>query len=535
MIGTGMAVPGGVQQRRTGGGTPATQPFTATNNLIGTQINPVNSAFTQGLQNQTQGAANQYAGFGFKPFQGVSPLNLSSQTGMLNGANTQMQGLGFNFGGANSQYGNAQAQLGAGRERATGELTGLQGLGIEAFSGGGANMADFSKAENKLGGVEGMMGPSFGYEGDTKAARGLTSAALERAMNGPERNALAAESLALLEERSRRGYDDAMRTTADQQSAMGRRGSGQTAKALNDVTNRREQELAWARRDLANEASSRTLEDRTGRANLAMGITAGLGNEDRGAQSLRNDQARILIDSAGMLGDNAKFNASQGEAASQRAAQGSQFGANFQRGLSGDLYGMSQDASRLSMDVGDRFGQQERDRIGLGQDQANFTRGIGNDLARFSGMENDSARVERNDSRRDEYNQGDFARSRFNDFNSAFQGQQNQDRSSRNELRDERGFQYGLSQDAIDNEYRRMDFEEGLRNNRFNRGLATANTGFGAPSPANAYGMAGGQARGMSEGSFGDMASIIAMMGARGGRRSGGGAGGAPAASGVAK
>ena len=521
--------PGFRNRSSTAGGANASgvTPFSATNNLIGQQITPTNSAMTDWAQGRAQNAGNAYGNFQFSPFQGVGQMNFGPMQGMLTGANSQMQGLGFNFGNANTQYGNAQSTLANAAQQGTQTLQGLQGLGVGSFSGGGANLADFGRAEGMLSSaLSGDIGKNFEYAGDTMGARAFVLPALERAMTAPDRNALAAESLALMEERSRRGFDDTMRSTAEQQAALGRRGSGMTAKALNDVTNRREQELAWARRDLANEASSRTMQDNMDRTTLAMGTTAGLGSEDRERMKVRQAAAALGLEGAGMLSNNAQFNASQGEAASQRAARGAQFGADFQRGLGRDIYQMGLDQSRLGMDIGDRFGDQERDRVGLGERQANFTRGIGNDLAGFEQQRWRSAFDERNAGRDDEFNRGNFEGNRFRDFFSALGQQRGEDRANRGELRDERRYQYGLSQDAIDNDYRRMDWEENLRGNRFNRGLATANIGFGARSPAGAYGAMGANFGNQSAQGYDAMGQLLAMLGNRSNRRGGSGRGG---------
>jgi hypothetical protein len=539
-------------RRQSPSAMPGMQAFGAQNNLIGQQINPTNSGFTQGMQDKAQGAGDAYNTFQFGQFQGLQPMNFGAERGMLGGANTAMQGLGYNFGAANQQYGAANQQYGAGQSALAGAagqsgaaLQGLQGLGIGAFSGGGANLADFGAADkwndtamSTVSGALSGLNKDFQYAGDTMKARGFVVPALERAMNAPDRNALAAESLALMEERSRRGFDDTMRTTADQQAAMGRRGSGMTAKALNDVTNRREQELAWARRDLANEASGLTMRDNVDRTNLALGVTQGLGSEDRSAESLRQGAAGLQLQGAStqlagssQRANNAQFNASQSEAASQRAARGAQFGADFQRGVAGDLYGMGRDLygmgrdqANFAMGIGDRFSDQDMARVGLGERQANFSRNIANDLGNYTRDTWNSQQSERDAARQDEYDQNNVRRTRFSDFLGATRDGWNQDRSTRNELRGERDYQYGLSRDAVDDEYRRMNFEESLRGNRYGRGQGYLNSGGDGAGLAGAYGAAGAQQGANAADSYAAFANLMAMLG-RGQRRGGGGSG----------
>jgi hypothetical protein len=96
------------------------------------------------------------------------------------------------------------------------------------------------------------------------------------------------------------------------------------------------------------------------------------------------------------------------------------------------------------------------------------------------------------------------------------------DRSNRNEIRNERNYQYGLSRDAIGDEYDRADFEERLRGNRYNRGMGTTNVGFGGQSPSGAYSDSANQYRQSSADNFEGAGQSLASMG---NRRSGAGSG----------
>lgn len=444
-------------------------PFTATNNLVGTQITPTNSAPTQQAQNWTTQSGGAYNGFQLQPFKSVAPLDLS-------GANGQMQGLSYDFNPANAQYGAAQNTL---KTAATG-------------AGGYLSQAASMASGNLSGGA------GYAQAADTGRARALTMQGLE-GLQGPDRVALAGDALKLLEERSQPGYDQSLRSVNQKAAAMGRRGSGVTTNELGDVTLARERELALARRDAANTAAGQTLSDKLNVVNANQGVAQGFGGMDQNAASINDAATR---------------------ATSANALQG----ANLLRGIGGDVYGMGKDQSGLAFDLGDRYGQQARDTTGLGERKAGFAADTTRDT--YSAGVN-----ERNTARTDEYNQGDFLGSRF-DRNAGYLGQrEGQDRNNRNEMRDERGYQYGLSRDAVGDEMDRSAFEEQLRNGRYNRGLGYANLGFGADSPAGAYGAQADQYSQNSADGYGLLGAGAQFAGSSGGRRRSGAGSGARAVS----
>ena len=118
-------------------GQPATQSFSDTSNLIGTQINPTDSRNTRTAQGAANASQSQYNNYQLSPFQGVTPLDLSGQQGQLAGANAQMQGNSYNFNPANAQYGTAQSQ----------QATAMQGA--QGFMGQAATMAGQSTRPTK--------------------------------------------------------------------------------------------------------------------------------------------------------------------------------------------------------------------------------------------------------------------------------------------------------------------------------------------------------------------------------------------------
>jgi len=472
------------RQRRTpgmqplGGGTgmamPSTQQFGADSNLIGTQINPTNSRQTNQAQNWTSSAGQQYNQFQLKPFQGVQPLNFDTEKGMLNGANGQYQNLSYNFNPANTQYGNAQTQLGN--------------------AANGAN-ASFDKAASMVGGLSG--GGGYSQAADTGQARAQTMQYLAN-LNGPDRSKLASDQFALLEAQSQPGFENAQRQIGQKAAAFGRVGSGITTTELGDLGLQREKNLNQAKQQLSLDTAAQTLNDRLSQLNAAQGVTQGFGSLDQNAASI-NDAAT-------------------------RATSGFQLqGADLLRGIGNDKYGMGRDQSNLSMGIGDRYGDQARDVTGLGERAAGFQRGIANDLG---GMTRDTYNAgvnERDTARADEYKQGDFLGNRF-DRNAGYLNQtQGQDRANRNELRGERDYQYGLSRDAVGDEMNRSQWEEQLRNGRYNRAQGTAALGFGAPSPVGTYENAANTAGNNAQDYYGAIGNFAQSYGAR--RRSGAGAG----------
>jgi hypothetical protein len=416
-------------RRQPSSAMPGMQAFGAQNNLIGQQITPTNSAFTQGMQNKAQGAGDAYNNFQFGQFQGLQPMNFGAERGQIAGANSAMQGLGYDFGKANQAY------------------SGVQALG--GFGSGTAS-ANTGRFNSELDG----------------ALQGL---------QGPDRAKLASDTFAQIQERSQPGFEQALRGATQKAAAMGRRGAGMTTNELGDITTQRERELALAGRDLSIDAAGKTLSDRLGVADFQRGVA----NDRFGGE---------------------KFNASLADAGMARDQQGRQFGAN------------------IGLQLGDRYADQTRDTVGLGERKAGFARTSANDLAGLTRDTWNSQQSERDAARRDEYDQNNVRRTRFSDFLGATRDGWNQDRSTRNELRGERDYQYGLSRDAVDDEYRRMNFEESMRGNRYGRGQGYLNSGGDGAGLAGAYGAAGAQQGANAADSYAAFAQMMQSLG-RGQRR----------------
>ena len=518
-----------------GGATPApfgvggTSQFGADTNLLSTQINPTNSRTTNQAQSWTNNAGAAYNGGQFGAFQGVAPLDFSKTTAGLASAGNQMAGLSYNYGGANKQYAQGQGTLQNAGNTATGAMQGLQGMGTGNFSGGGASLAGTGAIDAAAGEAKAAMGGPFDYAHDTGNARAQTLAQLTKTMTSPDRLALAQSNYDVLDQQGRPGYEMNLRDTLAKNAAMGRRGAGQTTNELGDLTLARERSLGLQRQQLAADAAGQTLGDNLNKTTLGQGVTQTFGGLDLS----KDDQALKRAAQIGDLGkaqQNARqFDAGQGEAAAGRMAQGSQFGANFQRGLANDIYGYGRDQSSYAKDYGDSLSSQEGNRVGLGRDQAGFTRSLANDAGGYTQARYNADVNERDAGRADEYGQDTARRSRFT-TNAGYLGQsQGQDRSNRNELRGERDYQTNRADQATSDEMGRAQLEEQLRNGQFSRGLGMAGLGNGGRSPTDAYQNAAGRYgdnAGAQAGAVGDwMSNYFASKQGGGGRRGGAGAG----------
>lgn len=464
---TGGPTPG--QQAPTWGTTGGQfQAFGPGNDLRGTAIMPGTSQTLGQYDQYVQGQAAQVAGNQFTPFASFDPVNYSTETGMLQGANSAMQGLGYNFAPANSAYQGALSTQTQAANRAGAMLAPLAAGG--SFGGGGAS-ADTSRFNTELDG----------------ALAGL---------EGPDRAALAAQTMDLLEERSRGGFNNALRETGQRAAALGRLGSGMTTNDLTGVLQSRENLLDRSRRELAIDAAGQTLNDRLAISDRQAGI-------------------------AGQRFGGETFNAGLADAAAARGQQGAMFGANLARGVANDVYGMGRDSATLGMQVGDRSADQARDIVGLGVQQAGFTRGIANDLGNFTRDTYQSGVNERDAARADEFGRAGFGLQQLGAL-AGLQGQQRGFESGlRDEARGERDYQNSMERQAFERQIQQQQFNEWLRASGWDRAVQAGGMGFGndpSGALANAGQTAGQQA--------GDMYGLLGLLGSAFGRSAGTGSGG---------
>ncbi len=518
--------------RAPGGGLEgmAITPINATpgRNLRGTAILPGQSANERTGNTWMMNAGQGLADVQFSPFQGVDVPTFGEERGMLGGANTAMQGLSYDFGGANAQYGNAQSMLAGAAGQAGGILNRLAGMGPGAF-GGGTAQANTARLNADMDAAAGYVGPAFAQAGDVGNARSMTMRALEQAMTGPERSELAKQAFDLMAERSQGDFDRSLRTVGQRAAALGRIGSGMTTNNLTELSVQRGRDLDRTQRELALEAAQQTLADRVARTQLGLGVTQGLGGEDRENVATRLNQGNLMRQIGNDRFQGEALNAQLADRGLERGQRGAIAFADLQRGVAQDLFGMGRDQSRLALDVGDRFGDQARDRVGLGERQADFTRGTARDLADLTDRTFRGRQTERDAARRDQFDVFGAQRDRFRDFGDFLDRERRYTRGLRDETRDERDYQDGLARDAMENERQRMLFEELLRNGRFTRAQGLAGLGYDG-NPGGALMNAGAQ-QGMQAGDYfsviGDLLSGW-MANRGGGRRSGAGRGGAP-------
>lgn len=498
-------------------------PYTASSNLIGSQINPVSSANTNRATANATDAQTKLASFGFTPYQATPVADLSQANGMLTDANRNYQATNYNYAPANAQYDSAAQTLNAAKNTATGYQQNAGNLGMTAFTGGagaggGVARADTTALNAGLDKSDAYVGGPFADAADTTAIRGLTADQYKSTLSSPDRAALAAENYSLLEARSQPGYEQDTRNVNQRAAAMGRRGAGLVNSELADVATTRQRDLELGRRQLAADAAGQTLSDNINKTNLGLNVTQGFGSEDRAGAGVRLGQAGQLSSNAnsrfGAEATNAGFQDSaynRAESAAGRNASGAATYANTQRGVGNDLFGYGQAQAAGMERFGDNLTSQDNNRVNLIGDQATFQRGTANDLATNANTNYGQRNQQATQARADEYGQFDATRNSASDLTGYQNDERTYDANNRNELRGERSYQYGVNRDSISDERQRMLDEEALRNGQFERDYRTAALGYGATSPGTAYGQAanyyGNQAQG-----YGDAAGQAAQQ-----------------------
>lgn len=352
-------------------------------------------------------------------------------------------------------------------------------------------------------------------------------------MSAPDRQALGAENLALYEERSQPAYQASLRAANASNAAMGRKGSGMVTSELSDISATRERDLAQQRRQLAADAAGLTLSDNLNLTNAGLGVTQGFGAEDRAGAGVRLGQAGQRASNA-----NSDFNANatnagfqndaynRMEQAAGRQAQGAQAYAQNQRNVGNDFYNMGADESTRLTGYGNSLDTQENNRVKLIGDQAGFQRNTANDVAANAQSDYNNRAEQGQRTRKDEYDQFGATNTRANNLTGYQTQERNYDASNRDEVRGERDYQYGLNRDAIGDEERRAQFEETLRNGRYQRALGTYNAGQQAPQPD--YGAQAANAQNQANGWNATAGQAAQTVGYNAQRRTGAGTGARP-------
>lgn len=296
-------------------------------------------------------------------------------------------------------------------------------------------------------GVPQYGGPGgFAYSGDTGDVRRMTLDQLKTVMNTtPDRATLAANTFQRLLDDSNPQFMAELRAANAKNAAMGRRGSGMATTDLGDVQQRREEQLMRRRAELADNAAGLALSDQMSKLDASRGVGESFAGQDTAAGSLNLSAA------------NAAFgNALDSWNASERAKQRS---FDNLRTLGQDTYGIASDL------YGDRVSERDKG-YNAGMDRYSAGRSKMLDLY---GVESQLAADER---------------------------------SNRNELRGERGYQADMDQRAIDNNYNQRVLEDRLRGSDLDYAGQLMQYGYGS-NPYGALTNAGTQAQGQADDALG--------------------------------
>jgi hypothetical protein len=197
-------------------GVPGVTSFNPSSNLIGSQINPVDSQRTTQAGQYTQNAAAAYAGRQAMPFQTVGGANTSGSQGIYDK---------------------------------------LLGMATNGFGGGGGTP----------------------YDALTAQLNGKVSGALDKVLDGPDRGKLAGDAYDQLVARSQPGYEHGLRDLGKRAAALGRVGAGMTTNELTDYGLTRERDLDMSRRELATQSAQQSIADRLAQLDATQRVSQGVG------------------------------------------------------------------------------------------------------------------------------------------------------------------------------------------------------------------------------------------------------------------
>lgn len=386
------------------GSWAATQRINPEADLRSQQITPGNDPRLSTTQGQTDTARNAVAGFsGYTPYQAPNTNDSYTQNA--------------------SQY--------AGQ--AYGAIPGAALPGTDTTSA----QRYLDMAGSAAGQMAGVSGQGVSYGGDTTSARGLLSSSLAN-LNGPDRSELAAKAFQLMQDQAAparaQGFQDVGRRAA----ALGRIGAGMTTNDLTGLEQDYTRQDNLAKRDLALQAASQTLQDR-------LGVTGALQSGFGALAGTDQETARI----------------GQSGAALGLQAQGNSI--NALRGLSDQalqLGGVARSDALGNADLGFR-------RAGAFSNLSDQAFGQGQSL--------------RNENRADQgavfdREQAGFSanRAQLGDL-ANLEGQQfGQNQSLRNELRGERGYQTDAARQAQQDRITQTMLEDQLLGSEFGRSMDQA-------------------------------------------------------------
>lgn len=440
--------------------------FTATDNMIGSQILPGTDSRQTTAQGYTDSAASGLNSWTAKPFQSVSPYDPSGAYKSLAAGNDQMQGM------ATAGYR---------------PVAGTDTSGASSWLDKAGQYANPSSQSQSLAGAGGMGGFSYGAETGQSRTMGLEQ--LKKIMgDSPDRAKLAADSYQLLLDREAPQAAAQDRALAQKTAALGRQGSGMFNSEQMDLATARERTRDQARRELATNAAGLSLSDQLDQLGAAQGYASAMGNLDTAAGSLN-------------LGYQNANNAERGNAFDRSLALGDR-AFNNSRAMANDRLNLAQIGRNDALTERDAMNSAEQYGNSLTQAKANANRqygldtyGIGRDLYGDQVSERDKSQA---------FDQQNFnnLRSKFGDMTGYEQMVRGNGLSDRNEARTERDYQVGQDQRAIDNAVRQRQLEDQY----FNSDTRYADTLFGngySQNPYSAFANAGNQAAGQSSDAWG--------------------------------
>ena len=440
--------------------------FTATDNMIGSQILPGTDSRQTTAQGYTDSAASGLNSWTAKPFQSVSPYDPSGAYKSLAAGNDQMQGM--TTGGYR-------------------QVAGTDISGASSWLDRAGQYANPSSQSQSLAGAGGMGGFSYGAETGQSRTMGLDQ--LKKIMgDSPDRAKLAADSYQLLLDREAPQAAAQDRALAQKTAALGRQGSGMFNSEQMDLATARERTRDQARRELATNAAGLSLSDQLDKLNAAQGFSTAMGGLDTAAGSLN-------------LGYQNANNAERGNAFDRSLALGDRAFSNS-RAMANDRLNLAQIGRNDALTERDAMNSAEQYGNSLTQAKANANRqygldtyGIGRDLYGDQVSERDKSQA---------FDQQNFnnLRSKFGDMTGYEQMVRGNGLSDRNEARTERDYQVGQDQRAIDNAVRQRQLEDQY----FNSDTRYADTLFGngySQNPYSAFANAGNQAAGQASDAWG--------------------------------
>ena len=444
------------------------QNFGPGNDLRGTSIMPTMSPQTQQASGQANTAFTQAAGYQLPTWNSVGPYTSRNTMGGIAPMSTAPVS-GANFGAAS----NALAGGNTAAEGFTNQAASmLQGVGGVSFNGGAAS----GTASNALSAIpQGAL-----YRDDTGQVRSLM---LDRVSNmtTPDRQRLAEESLALLEDRSRGGFEQAQRQLGQRAAALGRIGSGMTTTGLSDLGLARERELSLARRELANETAGLRLSDELDQLGATQSVFGSFAGADQAEEAARIERVKAMLE-----GGSLQLGVAQGESRAQEAnANVGLQRASQMAGLGNDTWRRATETAGLETDWENaRTGLAERNegrRLEVGRDNTRLAQ----DQARFT-EENDrygfASRVsERDAGWRAGLDGGDFLTRRANALGAREGQTRGFDAADREELRGERTFQNNQARTAQQDRIAMQQFAQWLQT----QNLGTAQGLFGTGQTGN--------------------------------------------------